>query len=149
MIELSPLIEEVLQAGGQVELTVTGRSMRPMLWDRRSKVRLSKPDCLSRGDIILYRRMTGQYVLHRITWRTAKGYICCGDAQWILEKDIGADQVIGKMYAFTLGQRWVKCNNFLYRIYWQTWLTLRPLRKLAIGIRHCLRSIRRRNRREP
>ena len=41
MADLSPLLEEVICSGGQAELTATGRSMRPMLWDGKSKVRLA------------------------------------------------------------------------------------------------------------
>ena len=53
MSALTPLMGEVLSAGGTVELTVTGHSMEPMLHDRVSRVRLTAPRALRRGDLPL------------------------------------------------------------------------------------------------
>ena len=39
--DLAPFVEKKILAGGSVELTVPGNSMRPTLLDRVSKVRLT------------------------------------------------------------------------------------------------------------
>ena len=61
MSALTPLMEEILTSGGTVELTVTGRSMEPMLHDGVSRVRLAAPRKLRRGDLPLYRLILATY----------------------------------------------------------------------------------------
>jgi len=140
MEALSPLLEEVVRTGGTVEITVTGNSMLPMLRNRKSRVRLSAADAVQIGDVPLYRRENGAYILHRIVGTENGKYICCGDHQWKLEKGIGHDQIVAVMTHFSKGNRWVSCRNPLYRCYWKIWLWLRP-------VRHCIDSVRRRIRR--
>ena len=81
MQELVPAIMQAMQDGGSAELTVTGRSMTPLLRDRVSRVRLAAVSQPKRGDMVLYRRQNGAYVLHRIAAIGADGtYMMCGDA---------------------------------------------------------------------
>lgn len=134
MAALSPLIGEILSAGGTVELTVTGHSMEPMLHDRVSRVRLSAPRALKRGDLPLYRRADGSFVLHRVTAVEAESVTCCGDAQWHLERGVPCGNIVAVMEAFDRrGGRWVAADSALYGAYWRVWLALRPLRHLVIG----------------
>ena len=130
---LTPLMEEVLRSGGTVELTTTGNSMRPMLLHRVSKVRLAPPGELKRGDIPLYRRDTGAYVLHRIVGWDGATYTLCGDNQWQLETGIRPDQILAVTEAFCRRDRWVSCGNGLYGTYWRFWVMIRPVRRLIIG----------------
>ena len=134
MSALSPLIGEILSFGGDVVLTVTGHSMEPMLHDRVSRVRLTAPRTLKRGDLPLYRRADGTYVLHRITAVDADSVTCCGDAQWILERGIPRASILAVTEAFDRHSgRWVSADSALYGAYWRVWLALRPLRHLAVG----------------
>ncbi len=133
MAELTPLVEEILSAGGTVELTVTGNSMRPMLRHRVSRVRLTGAGKLQRGDIPLYCRENGQFVLHRIVGKENGGYVCCGDAQWHLERGIREEQILGVATAFAREERWTSCESRVYQAYWRFWLLIRPLRRLVIG----------------
>lgn len=132
MASLSPLMEEILADGGTVELTVTGVSMQPMLLHRVSRVRLAPVGELGRGDIPLYRRNNGQFLLHRIV-QTGETYTCCGDNQWQMEKGLRKDQMLAVVTAFSRrgdGQ-WTSCGNHVYRLYWNIWLAILPLRSLA------------------
>lgn len=133
------LMEELLPVGGSVEFTATGNSMRPMLFDKGSKVRLRAPNLLRRGDVILYRRENGEFVLHRIV-KAGEELTVCGDAQWHPESGIRRGQVLAVMTDFTYHGRWVSCENGVYRLYRRVWLSLRPLRHLCMGalgrIRH-------------
>lgn len=134
MSALTPLMEEILRGGGSVEITVTGRSMEPMLHDRVSRVRLCAPREIRRGDLPLYRRADGSYVLHRVTDADAERVTCCGDAQWRLEHGVPCGNIVAVMEAFDRrGGRWVSANSALYGAYWRVWLALRPLRHLVIG----------------
>lgn len=133
MQALSPLLEEIVSSGGEAELTVTGRSMEPMLHDRRSRVRLcAPPEQLARGAVALYRRENGRYVLHRVAaCRADGGYDFCGDAQWTLERGLRREQILAVVTEFRRGSRWVPTTSAVYGVYWRALLALRPARSLA------------------
>lgn len=140
MTALSPLMEEILTSGGAVELTVTGNSMYPMLCHRKSQVRLISPTALQIGDIPLYRRDNGAYILHRIVGTVedtdaheTSTYICCGDHQWHTENGIRRDQILAVVTDFKRRNRWVSCKDPAYRIYTRFWIANRPLRRLVFG----------------
>lgn len=134
MSVLTPLMEEILAQGGSVEMTVTGHSMEPMLHDRVSRVRLRAPCELKRGDLPLYRRADGSYVLHRVTDADTERVTCCGDAQWTLERGIPPENILAVTEAFDRGDgRWMSVDSVLYSAYWHVWLALRPLRHLTVG----------------
>lgn len=95
--ELYPVIQEVIESGGTFSLTITGTSMYPTILGGRDKVTLVKaPEKLKKYDLPLYRRESGQFVLHRIVAVAPDGtYTCCGDHQWELEKGLRQEQMIG------------------------------------------------------
>lgn len=133
MASLSPLMEEILAAGGTVELTVTGNSMYPMLRHKISRVRLAPARELKRGDLPLYRRSADKFVLHRVVEVCDGAYTCCGDNQWHLEPGIQVEQIVGVVTHFARGQRWVNCDRWAYSVYWRFWVAIRPLRRLVFG----------------
>lgn len=133
MADLSPLMVEILQRGGSVELTVTGSSMWPMLLHRVSRVRLASVQELKKGDIPLYRRTNGAFVLHRIVDAENGIYTCCGDNQWHFEFGLEKKQMIAIVTDFCRKNRWISVNNRGYGLYWHTWLIVLPLRKLLFG----------------
>lgn len=136
MASLSPLIEEVLKNGGTATLTVTGSSMWPMLRHQVSRVRLGPIDGLKKGDLPLYRRDSGAYVLHRILSVEPDGsYICCGDNQWHLERGLRQDQMIAVVTDFCRkgDEHWVSGNDWKYRLYARIWMAVCPLRRYILG----------------
>lgn len=133
MAALSPLMEEILRSGGSVELTATGNSMRPMLLHRISKVRLAPPGSLQKGDLPLYRRDNGAFVLHRVIALQNGSYTLCGDAQWHPEPGIRPEQIVAVATDFCRRNRWRSCRGRAYRAYWQIWLWIRPMRRLVVG----------------
>lgn len=137
---MAPLIEEILASGGTAEITVTGNSMYPMLKHRESQVRLAKPGELRVGDLPLYRRDNGAYILHRIVGIDRESYTCCGDHQWHPEKGIRRDQIIAVVTDFRRTGCWISCEYLPYRIYRQVWMAIRPLRRLIFG---ALRRVKR------
>ncbi len=150
--DLSPVIRHGLELGQEVVLTVTGNSMSPFLRHERDQVVLVKvdPATLQPGDVPLYRRRSGQYVLHRIVERddgcerrrlgdmevlpsahvgAPLHFTMLGDAQTALEHRIEADQIVARAAAFIRkGKRW-NCDSRAYRRRvrrWHRWLPLRP-----------------------
>ena len=96
MVTLLPFIEEAFQKNTTFKIPITGTSMNPLLIAGRDYVLIRKPQFpLEIGDIPLYRRDTGAFVLHRVVDITEDGYIMCGDNQFILEKGITDKHIIG------------------------------------------------------
>lgn len=125
MAELYPVMEETLKAGGLVSLTSTGTSMMPMLQHQRDTIILAPvKNPLHVNDVVLYRRISGQFVLHRIVGLESNGdYVLCGDNQSIPEHHIARQQVIGRLQSFIRKGRRISCNSPSYKVY----VTMLPL----------------------
>ena len=143
MNALSPLIEEILKTGGTATLTVTGNSMWPMLHHQVSRVRLAPVGELKKGDLPLYRRDNGAYVLHRILSVEPDGtYTCCGDNQWHPEKGLRREQMLAVVTDFCrTGEYWVSGNDRKYRLYTRIWMAARPLRRYIFGGMRRIRKV--------
>lgn len=129
MKRLEPSIREIIGAGGNVKLTVTGQSMVPTLIEHRDSVILTKPDKLKKSDIVLYQRTNGEYVLHRIVKVTKDGFGMCGDNQMKVEYPVLPDQVIAEVSAIVRKGEMISKNNPKYMLgsfIWTNFISLRP-----------------------
>lgn len=143
MEELAKLLQMQLDNGGRATLTVTGVSMLPMLRDRRDSVELitaTQPP--KKGDLILYRRVNGQYVLHRIIRADAEEFICCGDNQWEQES-VAASQMVAVVQGFSRAGKSYTVTHMSYRLYVWLWTGLFPVRRPLIALRRMLSRWRR------
>ncbi len=123
-----PLILEELSAGRSVRFSPSGNSMLPMLREGIDSVVLSPlPDKLKKYDLPLYKRTSGQYVLHRVI-NTGETYTCIGDNQFYKETGLYHNQMIALVTAFSRNGRDISTNNFGYRIYCRLWHYSRPVR---------------------
>lgn len=97
MESLLPFIEEAFNRGLDFQIPITGTSMNPLLYQNRDFVKIVKSSSpLNVGDIPLYRRDNGAFVLHRVVGIKENGeYIMCGDNQFILEYGITDKNIIG------------------------------------------------------
>ncbi len=96
--ELMPELISMLSDGHPFSLTVTGESMAPFLRHGRDSVTVS-PLCekkLRAGDVLLYRRGDGRYVIHRLACRRADKLMMLGDGQAELEP-IDESDVLGRV----------------------------------------------------
>ena len=161
--QLAPLVVECVAQGQEVVLTVTGNSMSPFLRDKKDQVVLTAcdPEALQPGDVPLFRRRNGQFVLHRIVerddgvTRTRWGeegalpsrcdslrYTMLGDAQWQEEPNIAPDQILAVAKAFiSRGKRW-ECDSEAYRQNRMRWHRLLPLRPVLVHGYHMPRHLR-------
>lgn len=131
--ELIPIIEAAIYDGKPVEMTVTGRSMMPLLKDRISSVRFARPDDLKKGDIVLFRRSDGHFVLHRIKSCHGDVYDIVGDNQYMADVNVSERDIIAKVKEFNrTGKRWEK-DDRLYR-------AILPVIRLA---GRCLKKVKR------
>lgn len=100
LAQLEPLFRAVIEGGGTFTLRPQGTSMRPTILAGRDSVSIVRLDGEPEvADILFYRRPDGQFVLHRLVGRDARGYILCGDYQTLLEYGVQRDWIIGVVSA--------------------------------------------------
>lgn len=132
MEALYPILETQLQRG-EAQLPVTGVSMTPTIRGGRDFVRLKQMERpAKRGDILLYRRENGQFILHRVV-KGGEVLKCCGDRQLETET-VRPEQVLAVVSAICRKGRWFAVTSPLYRLCAAVWMIL-PLRRLALFLR--------------
>ena len=122
-------------------LVVSGSSMSPFLIHGRDTVylsRLTRP--ARRGDILLYQRSGGAYVLHRVWKVCPEGYTMVGDGQTELEPGIRDDQIIAIVTAVQRKGRKMAPGGFWWEFFEKFWIRVVPIRPL---LRRCYGIIRR------
>lgn len=122
--DVIPILSEVIGSGGEFELYPRGTSMLPLIREGRDSVILTSPDSPDAGDIVLYRREGGQYVLHRIVGRDGELFTMCGDNQTKIERGIAVGQIIAKAKLLKRDGRIVDCESAEYRKWVKKWLNM-------------------------
>lgn len=145
METLAELLSLQMESGGVASLVVTGNSMYPTFRNRRDVVKLvSVMRPLKRGDLILYQRISGQYVLHRIVSKPDDGrFICSGDNQWEKES-VTQEQVVAIAQGFIRNGKQYKETALAYRLWVAFWVALFPVRRPLLAIRRRLGRLGRR-----
>lgn len=130
MQELLPFIEEALNNDKTFIIPITGTSMRPLLIAGRDTVTLKKCNTtLKKGDLPLYRRKDGAFVLHRVVGFTENGnYIMCGDNQFLKEKGIAHNQIIGVVTEITRNSKTFSVESKKYQRYVKFGLSILNIR---------------------
>ena len=127
LAELYPLIAEGLSAGGTYRFYPKGKSMLPLLKEGADSVVLSSVNSLKVGDIVLYRRKDGTFVIHRIV-KMSNTLSMCGDNQFVIEKGVLTEQVLAKVTAIYKKDTLLSLDSFNYRFY----SFLLPLRRFKL-----------------
>lgn len=142
--EYVPLIEEVIESGGEFRLFPRGTSMMPLLRQGKDSVILVKTiNAPQKRDIIFYRRPNGQFVLHRILKHSKDdSYILCGDNQTALEYGITEEMIIAVVSAVYRGEKRIEKKKFFRKIYECFWCIM-PLRKLIFFVRRAFSKLKR------
>lgn len=129
--------QQIIARDGFYIATPIGNSMWPMLRSRIDTVKLVFPNKkLKKGNIILYKK-NNRYILHRIIKVRSNEYVLCGDGNWQKEYQITDQDIIAVATGFYRKEKYISCNNIVYRIYVIAWMSTRLLRKLF----HCFTII--------
>ena len=132
------LMEDLLKTMEEtqtVPLVISGSSMTPFLVHGRDTVYLSKIQRpLKKGDMILYRRDSGAYILHRICDLDGETYTLVGDAQTQREPGIRREQVLALVTAVRRKGRLLQPGSFWWEFFEKIWLRLIPLRPVIVRI---------------
>lgn len=134
-------IEKVLEENGKHYQTTVGDSMEPMLRDRTNIVEIVKPSQpLKRYDLPLYRRPSGQYVLHRIHKVKKDCYITCGDNRYFRER-VPKEWVVGVMSGYYKDGAYIPATDPKYRRYVKRVCNFFYIRAVKLFIKRKLKRI--------
>ena len=116
-------------------LVISGNSMSPFLVHGRDTVYLSRLDRpAKRGDVLLYKRESGAYILHRVYKVGKDSYTMVGDAQTQLEQGIRQDQIIAIMTSALRKGKLQKKGSFWWEFFEKLWIRIIPLRPILTKI---------------
>ena len=132
--------EQELKNRGELIYTTTGMSMRPFLRSGEDLMVIeAKKEIRCRvRDVVLYRRDSGKYVLHRIMAVRKDDYVLCGDNCWQLEPGIRRDQVLGVLTDVIRNGKKCSVSAPAYRLAVMAWWVGYPVRAAVLFGRYCL-----------
>lgn len=144
--QLLPFIEAAFENCQTFTIPITGTSMLPMLVEGRDKVEVAKAHLpLKVGDLPLYRRKNGAFVLHRIVDIENGTYTMSGDNQFLLEKGVTDEQIIGITVAFTQNGKKIAVTDDDYLAYSSkmvnNYKTRYPLRRLRHAVGNVIKGV--------
>lgn len=128
MSNRTPALEEQVRSGRPVVSFTVGDSMEPLLHNRSTRVVICKTARpLHPGELPLYRRPDGQFIMHRIIRTDDSHYYTRGDNRCGLET-VPREWVLGVVTEIYRGKRHFSVNHPLYRAYVAVWNGIYPLR---------------------
>ncbi len=128
------VLKELVENGHEVSLKVEGWSMSPFLIHRRDTVYFRRPHRkLRRGDVVFYRRATGQYVMHRICRIRREGFYLVGDAQQEIEGPLEESQIFALITAVERKGKRIGPRDPWWLFFAGPWLWLIPLRRRILN----------------
>lgn len=127
--------EEQLEKNGKLIYTNRGDSMMPLIKQGRDLLIIEPVHGrLKKYDVPLYKRDSGQYVLHRILEVRKNDYVICGDNRWLKEYGIRDRHIIGILTAVVRNGREISVNDRNYKLYVHLWCDLFPVRAFIVHI---------------
>lgn len=134
--KFSCLLFKMLGENIDVTISITGDSMSPLWRHKRDTVVLASCDktALRKGDIPLYRRATGQYVIHRIVNVNDNSYNLCGDAQTQIEYNVPKENIIAVVKAFNRKGKQFSCSSQCFKVYSTVWIWILPFRNIILKV---------------
>lgn len=126
---------QLLEETDAVPLVISGGSMAPFLVHGRDTVYLSKAtDPLKRGDMALYQRDNGRYILHRVFRADNGAYTMLGDAHTQPEPGIRPDQIRALVTAVRRKGKLLQKGSFWWSFFAKIWIRLVPARRFLISV---------------
>lgn len=128
-------LKEMIEQNMDVSIVISGNSMSPFLVNQRDVIYLSKINRkLKKGDLVLYQRLSGQYVVHRIVKVKKSGYYLAGDNQIAIEGPILDKQIFGLVTKVKRKGKWIEAGNFWWEFFEHVWVYLLPWRMIILKI---------------
>lgn len=146
LADLCPTIRTVIESGGEFLVYPNGTSMLPTIRPGKDAVLLCRADSVACGDLLLYQRKNGAYVLHRVVKLRKDGsYVLRGDNQFFDEGGIFPSDVVAKVSAIKRGEKEKRTSSLSFRIKSGMRLFFYPLRRFVFRAKNKLRRMLKRN----
>lgn len=128
---------ELIDEGHEVSIPIAGSSMTPFLGDGRDQIFVKAPwQPVRKGDIVLYRRRGGEFVLHRVHRVHGSGdgttYDMIGDAQNKIERGIKREQILAVATRARRKGKIIGPRTFYWKFFQHIWGNIIPLRHLIL-----------------
>lgn len=131
---------EIALSGQQVSTIVSGGSMIPFLSGNKDTVYLNTPHRkLKKGDIVLFVRENGDYVLHRIKKITKDGYYMIGDRQTATEGPVKSQQIRLLATSAKRKNKMITEKSVKWKFYSKIWNNLVFMRPVIFSVLRFLR----------
>lgn len=125
--------EDVIEQQGKLIYKNVGTSMMPLIRQGKDLMVIEKPlGRLKKYDVPLYKRDSGQYVLHRILKVRENDYVICGDHCWRKEYGITDRHIIGVLTAVIRDGKEVPVTDRRYRMYVRLWCDFFHIRAMIL-----------------
>lgn len=132
--------EEVLAEKGELIYTNVGDSMYPLIKPRDLLV-IKRPELpLKRLDIPLYKRDSGQYVLHRIIKVRKDDYLICGDNRVGVESGITDRHIIGVLTEIIRDGETISVYSPKKRLYAHVYSDFMPIKRVIFRLKHVFKK---------
>ena len=130
-------IEKVLEEKGYSMTAPFGTSMLPFIRPQRDIIVVRKYQGEAKcRDVILYRRVGGKLVLHRILEVGADSYVLCGDNQYIKEYGVKKEQVLGVLEGVYRDEKYIDCKKSSgYKVYVRLWCKSLFMRRIILKVK--------------
>ncbi len=129
--------EDVIERDGRLIYTNVGDSMRPLIRQYRDILIIEKPNGrLKKYDVPLYKRNSGQYVLHRVLKVRPNDYVICGDNRYSKEYGITDRHIIGVLTAVVRDGKEMPITDWRYLIYVHLWCDFFPIRAFILKAKY-------------
>lgn len=139
--------EEELRVHGSLVCTNVGTSMLPLLRQRRDLLIIGRrPEgrC-KKYDVVLYKRPSGQYVLHRILKVRKDGYVLCGDNRRCREFGVPDEWIIGVLTGVVRDGKQIELTGFKYWCYVHLWCDFFWVRAAILWLRSVMSKRKRKH----
>ena len=119
----------MLEEGNEnVPVPVQGNSMRPFLRSADFAYLVPLGNTVKKGDIILFRRENGQYVLHRVYKIRPEGqYLMLGDSQ-VKAEPVPRDRLLAKVAFVRCAGQLCRPGDFRWWFFENVWRWVAPWR---------------------
>ena len=122
-----------IEKHGTLIYTNVGDSMRPLIRQDKDILIIEKPHGrLKKYDVPLYKRDSGQYVLHRVLKVRPNDYVICGDNRYSKEYGITDRHIVGVLTAVVRDGKEIPITDWRYKTYVHLWCDLFLLRAFIL-----------------
>lgn len=133
--------EEEIQQRGRLIYTNVGDSMLPLIRQGKDLLIISKVEGrLKKYEVPLYKRDSGQYVLHRILKVRDQDYVICGDNRYQKEYGITDRHIIGVLTGIVRDGKEISVDCIKYKLYVHLWCDFFYVRAFVLRMKHFLKK---------